>query len=92
VIAAVMVLQALDGLSDRDAVARVSRTRCSASTASSCCAVPPTTTSTTSARNTLALRDAIDDGLSRLALVGMSCQSSVPPIMRREGPARSANQ
>ncbi len=33
------------------------------------------------ARNTFALRDAIDDWLSRLALVDMSCQSSVPPIM-----------
>jgi coenzyme F420 hydrogenase subunit beta len=31
--------------------------------------------------NTLALRDAQTAGLDRLALVGMSCQSSVPPIM-----------
>jgi coenzyme F420 hydrogenase subunit beta len=31
--------------------------------------------------NTLALPDAIAAGHSRLALVGMSCQSSVPPIM-----------
>ena len=31
--------------------------------------------------NTLAINEAIERGLSRLALVGMSCQSSVPPIM-----------
>jgi coenzyme F420 hydrogenase subunit beta len=31
--------------------------------------------------NTLAINEAVDRGLSRLALVGMSCQSSVPPIM-----------
>jgi coenzyme F420 hydrogenase subunit beta len=31
--------------------------------------------------NTLAIHEAIERGLSRLALVGMSCQSSVPPIM-----------
>jgi coenzyme F420 hydrogenase subunit beta len=31
--------------------------------------------------NTLALKEAVDEGLDRLALVGMSCQSSVPPIM-----------
>jgi coenzyme F420 hydrogenase subunit beta len=31
--------------------------------------------------NTLAIDDAIARGLSRLALVGMSCQSSVPPVM-----------
>jgi len=31
--------------------------------------------------NTLALKQAQEEGLSRLALVGMSCQSSVPPIM-----------
>jgi coenzyme F420 hydrogenase subunit beta len=31
--------------------------------------------------NTLAIDEALDRGLSRLALVGMSCQSSVPPIM-----------
>ncbi|MEI8069662.1 MAG: coenzyme F420 hydrogenase/dehydrogenase beta subunit N-terminal domain-containing protein, partial [Actinomycetota bacterium] len=31
--------------------------------------------------NTLALKEAQEEGLSRLALVGMSCQSSVPPIM-----------
>jgi coenzyme F420 hydrogenase subunit beta len=31
--------------------------------------------------NTLAIREATERGLSRLALVGMSCQSSVPPIM-----------
>jgi coenzyme F420 hydrogenase subunit beta len=31
--------------------------------------------------NTLAIKEATERGLSRLALVGMSCQSSVPPIM-----------
>lgn len=31
--------------------------------------------------NTLALDEALERGLSRLALVGMSCQSSVPPVM-----------
>jgi coenzyme F420 hydrogenase subunit beta len=31
--------------------------------------------------NTLAIDEARDRGLSRLALVGMSCQSSVPPVM-----------
>jgi coenzyme F420 hydrogenase subunit beta len=31
--------------------------------------------------NTLALDDALARGFSRLALVGMSCQSSVPPVM-----------
>jgi coenzyme F420 hydrogenase subunit beta len=31
--------------------------------------------------NTLALPDALERGFSRLALVGMSCQSSVPPVM-----------
>jgi coenzyme F420 hydrogenase subunit beta len=31
--------------------------------------------------NTLALDQALDRGFSKLALVGMSCQSSVPPVM-----------
>ena len=31
--------------------------------------------------NTLAIDEALERGLSKLALVGMSCQSSVPPIM-----------
>jgi coenzyme F420 hydrogenase subunit beta len=31
--------------------------------------------------NTLALKQALDEGFSKLALVGMSCQSSVPPVM-----------
>ena len=31
--------------------------------------------------NTLALDEALERGFSKLALVGMSCQSSVPPIM-----------
>ena len=31
--------------------------------------------------NTLALPEALDAGLSKLALIGMSCQSSVPPVM-----------
>ncbi len=31
--------------------------------------------------NTLALDQALEEGFSKLALVGMSCQSSVPPIM-----------
>jgi coenzyme F420 hydrogenase subunit beta len=31
--------------------------------------------------NTLALNEALDRGFSKLALVGMSCQSSVPPVM-----------
>ncbi|MGH8920075.1 MAG: Coenzyme F420 hydrogenase/dehydrogenase, beta subunit C-terminal domain, partial [Actinomycetes bacterium] len=32
--------------------------------------------------NTLAYTEAIEAGAERLALVGMSCQSSVPPVMR----------
>jgi coenzyme F420 hydrogenase subunit beta len=31
--------------------------------------------------NTLAMPDALERGFSKLALVGMSCQSSVPPVM-----------
>jgi coenzyme F420 hydrogenase subunit beta len=31
--------------------------------------------------NTLALNEALERGFSKLALVGMSCQSSVPPVM-----------
>jgi coenzyme F420 hydrogenase subunit beta len=31
--------------------------------------------------NTLALDEAVERGFSKLALVGMSCQSSVPPVM-----------
>ena len=31
--------------------------------------------------NTLAIKEAQERGLSKLALVGMSCQSSVPPVM-----------
>jgi coenzyme F420 hydrogenase subunit beta len=31
--------------------------------------------------NTLAIDQALDEGFSKLALVGMSCQSSVPPVM-----------
>jgi coenzyme F420 hydrogenase subunit beta len=31
--------------------------------------------------NTLAVKQALDEGFSKLALVGMSCQSSVPPVM-----------
>ena len=31
--------------------------------------------------NTLAIDEALDRGFSKLALVGMSCQSSVPPVM-----------
>jgi coenzyme F420 hydrogenase subunit beta len=39
--------------------------------------------------NTLAIKDALDQGFSKIALVGMSCQSSVPPVMwhRRVGKA-----
>ncbi|GIU84096.1 MAG: hypothetical protein KatS3mg008_0871 [Acidimicrobiales bacterium] len=39
--------------------------------------------------NTLALDEALERGFSRVALVGMSCQSSVPPVMwaRRAGKA-----
>ena len=39
--------------------------------------------------NTLAVKDALDQGFSKIALVGMSCQSSVPPVMwhRRVGKA-----
>jgi len=35
--------------------------------------------------NTLAYQEAIDTGAEKLALVGMSCQSSVPPAMMRRG-------
>ncbi len=31
--------------------------------------------------NTLAVKEALEKGYSKLALVGMSCQSSVPPVM-----------
>lgn len=31
--------------------------------------------------NTLAIDEALERGLSKLALIGMSCQSSVPPVM-----------
>jgi coenzyme F420 hydrogenase subunit beta len=31
--------------------------------------------------NTLAINEAVEKGYSKLALVGMSCQSSVPPVM-----------
>ena len=31
--------------------------------------------------NTLAIKQALEEGFSKLALVGMSCQSSVPPVM-----------
>ncbi len=31
--------------------------------------------------NTLAVKQALEEGFSKLALVGMSCQSSVPPVM-----------
>lgn len=31
--------------------------------------------------NTLAMDEALDRGITKLALVGMSCQSSVPPVM-----------
>ena len=31
--------------------------------------------------NTLAIDEALERGFSKLALVGMSCQSSVPPVM-----------
>jgi coenzyme F420 hydrogenase subunit beta len=31
--------------------------------------------------NTLAMNEALEKGFSKLALVGMSCQSSVPPVM-----------
>ncbi len=39
--------------------------------------------------NTLAINDALAQGFSKIALVGMSCQSSVPPVMwhRRVGKA-----
>ena len=33
--------------------------------------------------NTLAYADAIESGAERIALVGMSCQSSVPPVMKQ---------
>ena len=32
--------------------------------------------------NTMAYKEAIDSGASKLGLVGMSCQSSVPPVMQ----------
>ncbi len=42
--------------------------------------------------NTLALDEALERGFSKLALVGMSCQSSVPPVMWHRKAARSARR
>ncbi len=42
--------------------------------------------------NTLAYREAIEAGHERLAMVGMSCQSSVPPIMKSRKTGKSARR
>ncbi len=42
--------------------------------------------------NPLAFQDAVDDGAEKLALVGMSCQSSVPPAMQVRGARKVAKR
>jgi coenzyme F420 hydrogenase subunit beta len=42
--------------------------------------------------NTLAYGDAIESGAERIALVGMSCQSSAPPVMRQRKAGKVARR
>ncbi len=42
--------------------------------------------------NTLAYFDAIEGGAERIALVGMSCQSSVPPVMKQRKAGKVARR
>jgi coenzyme F420 hydrogenase subunit beta len=42
--------------------------------------------------NTLAYTDAIESGAERIALVGMSCQSSVPPVMKQRRTGKTARR
>jgi coenzyme F420 hydrogenase subunit beta len=42
--------------------------------------------------NTLAYSDAIESGAERIALVGMSCQSSVPPVMKQRKAGKVARR
>jgi len=42
--------------------------------------------------NTLAYNDAVESGAERIALVGMSCQSSVPPVMKQRRAGKVARR
>jgi coenzyme F420 hydrogenase subunit beta len=42
--------------------------------------------------NTLAYADAIEGGAEKLALVGMSCQSSIPPVMKQRRAGKVARR
>ncbi len=42
--------------------------------------------------NTLAYADAVESGAERIALVGMSCQASVPPMMKARKTGKSARR
>jgi coenzyme F420 hydrogenase subunit beta len=42
--------------------------------------------------NTMAYLDAIESGAERIALVGMSCQSSVPPVMKQRKAGKVARR
>ncbi len=42
--------------------------------------------------NTMAYPDAIESGAERIALVGMSCQSSVPPVMKQRKAGKVARR
>ena len=42
--------------------------------------------------NTLAYNDAIESGAERIALVGMSCQASVPPVMKQRRAGKVARR
>ena len=42
--------------------------------------------------NTLAYTEAIESGAERIALVGMSCQSSVPPVMKQRKAGKVARR
>jgi len=42
--------------------------------------------------NTLAYNEAIESGAERIALVGMSCQSSVPPVMKQRKAGKVARR